>query len=135
MNNRAIQEVKSIGDLVIDKLFNQDDFEIENDPEFGGTDASIGISFIYKGCNGECQVWYHAHSKTEVECLLYSNNERHENSLENLEQAVNDYIGKNLCTYELLDAMRDKARENDLDEWESHGFRDEADYIHWRYGR
>lgn len=33
------------------------------------------------------------------------------------------------------DAVEEYWRDNDLDEWEAHGFRDEADFWRWKEGR
>ena len=47
---------------------------------------------------------------------------------------MQDYLDEYLDTQELLDAMIEDIRESYEDEWQSHGFRDAADYYSWRYG-
>ena len=132
MNQKVTTTIESIGNEVIDKFYEQDDFDIAMDFEYGGTDATIGVHFEFMDCEIDANVWYHANSKTEMEVLLYPKKNGHNLSL--LEEAVNDYVKKNIFEWELLDSMREKARKASYDEWEEHGFRDAADYYHWRYG-
>lgn len=132
MESRKETIIKEIFDKLEDALYEQDEFDIEKEVEFGGVEASISASIEYKNCTIECTVSYHAHSKDWLEVIIYPDNEKH--SFANLEEAVNDYFEKHFDMEALLDEMEDKVIENEEDEWTSHGFRNEADYYHWRYG-
>lgn len=122
--------VKEIFDKVEEALYEQDEFDFEQ--KFGGVDASISASIEYKNTTIQCIVSYHAHNKNWMEVIIEPDNEKH--SLANLEKAVNDYFEKNFDMKALLNEMEDKVIKNEEDEWTSHGFRNEADYYHWRYG-
>ena len=124
--------IKEIFDKIEDALYEQDDFEIERDGEFGGIDASINVTVDYKTCQVQCDISYNAHREDWLELIIYPNNDKHD--LTNLEEAVNDYFAKHFDMRSLLDAMEEKVIEAEEDEWTSHGFRDEADYLRWRFG-
>lgn len=132
MESRKERIIKEIFDKVKEALYEQDDFEIEKDDEFGGIDASINVSVNYKSCCVKCDVSYHAHNNNWLEVIIEHNNDKHD--LSNLEEAANDYFEKHFDERSLLDAMEEKAIEACEDEWTSHGFRNAADYYHWRYG-
>lgn len=117
--------VQNIADLAIDSLFGFDDYDIDGD------DCSIRTFFDFQSCNVDC-TYRHYGRKHDIEILLNPDNDRH--SLELLEDAVNKKVEEKLDCDELLDVILDKARDDSMDEWQSHGFRDEADYYHWRYG-
>lgn len=130
MESRKETIIKEIFDKLEDALYEQDGFDFEQ--KFDGVDASISASIDYKKCAIQCIVSHHAHNKNWMEVIIEPDNEKR--SLTNLEEAVNDYFEKNFDMKALLDEMEDKVIENEEDEWTSHGFRNEADYYHWRYG-
>lgn len=130
MESRKERIIKEIFDKVEEALYEQDEFDFEQ--KFGGVDASISASIEYKKCNIQCIVSHNAHNKDWIEVIIEPDNENH--SLANLEESVNDYFEKHFDMKALLDEMENKAIENEEDEWTSHGFRNEADYYHWRYG-
>lgn len=130
MESRKETIIKEIFDKLEDALYEQDEFDFEQ--KFGGVDASISASIEYKNCNIQCIVSHNARNKNWMEVIIEPDNEKH--SLVKLEEAVNDYFEKNFDMKALLDVMEDKVIENEEDEWTSHGFRNEADYYHWRYG-
>lgn len=132
MESRKETIIKEIFDKLEDALREQDEFNFEQDGEFGGIDAGISASIEYKNATIQCIVSHNAHNKDWMDVIIEPYNERH--SLTNLEEAVNDYFEKNFNMKALLDVMEDKVIENEEDEWTSHGFRNEADYLHWRYG-
>lgn len=132
MESRKETIIKEIFDKLKDALYKQDEFDFEGDCEFGGVDASISASIEYKNATIQCIVSHNAHNKDWMEVIIEPDNEKH--SLANLEEAVNDYFEKNFDMKALLNEMEDKVIENEEDEWTSHGFRNEADYYHWRYG-
>ena len=45
-----------------------------------------------------------------------------------------EYLEKQLAGCVDWDVAEDCWREADMDEWQLHGFRDEADYNRWRFG-
>ena len=52
---------------------------------------------------------------------------------DSLEQAVLEYLNVNITMSDLLSSLLEQLQDSIEDEWESHGFRDAADYYHWRY--
>ena len=149
MNSRAAQVVKAIGNKVIDELYDFDDYKIEYDEGYLYS-ASISVHFGFEFGNGYCDVdvyasWSSRKSgevKLELcgtESVSTSNikdcKERVYKKLDRINDAVLAYVDENLDMEELLGAIEDKYKDDSADEWESHGFRDAADYYHYRYGR
>lgn len=132
---RACELVKNLGEAVTEHLFDiDDDYEYEAD-EYGFYSASIKCSFYFEygnsGCDVFCSVLWG--SDVHIECELEGSEGIHEKvykSLERIEQCVNKYLDENLDTDELLDAIRENYVDSFYDEWNEHGFRDEADYLH-----
>ena len=138
MNKKAEELVKAIGEEIIEKLNKlEDDFDYEYD-EDGLYKASYGVSLTYNYGNSCCDIECSVDCKMyEVECCIYGNEGIHKDrykNLECLEYAVNDYLEKNLDISNLRILMEEKVRESYEDEWESHGFRNAADYYSYRYG-
>lgn len=132
--------VKEIGDHIIDSLNEEKDYFIEYDEGYLDN-AHVSISFYYQygnaGCDVEASVFWSSHSKYTIECLLYGGEGKKEKvykSLSCIEEAVNTYVSDNLDVDCLLDCIEEDYRDFCSDEWNDHGFRDEADYLHWRYG-
>lgn len=127
---RTFDTIKKIGDLAIDSLFAFDDYDIDGD-EYGLYDVSVRTSFdLDNGCNVECDYSYHGGSHN-VEIRLNPSNDSH--YLVRLEEAVNEYVGMHLDMDDLKERICDQAKEDCEDEWQRNGFRDAADYYHWRY--
>ena len=129
MSNRVKKEIEAIGKKVIEGFEGFDEYEA--DPDECYTDYSLSHSFNYKGVDVECSIRWRDTSLQYIEILLYPA-EGH--SMERLEQAVNDYVEENLDEQSLVSNIMDKEREDNMDEWQWHGFRDAADYYHYRYG-
>ena len=135
--------IASLGEAIIEKLYELDDnYTYEADGEFGGFEADCRTGcFEFEYGNGHCEAeasvtWPYG-KKASLEVLLYGSEGHVENTskdLSNLEEAVKEYVDEHLDDDALLDAMLDDLRECYEDEWESHGFRDAADYYSWRYG-
>lgn len=132
--------IQAIGDKIKDNLFELDDnWDYEAD-EFG-REASCRTSFQFEYGNGMCEVeasvtWPYNKSST-LEVLIYGTEGHVENTfkdLSNIEKAVTAYLDEHLDDGDLLDAIVDAVRDCYEDEWQSHGFRDAADYYSWRYG-
>ena len=153
--NKATEVVKTIGDRLIDELFKLDnDISYEPDPEFGGFEASYSAPIYWKYgekgdgiatnivslCSGidiDCTVTWPYHDCANIEVILYGSEGIHEKrykKLDRLQEAVQAYLDEHLDIDSLLSNMQDKLREASMDEWEEHGFRDAADYHHYRYG-
>ena len=140
MSNRE-ELIKSIGDKIVDELFKKvnDEYSIEYD-EYGFDCASINAQFGYEYGNGycdvSCYVSWKSKSSADVECSLdgcEGKKEKCYKKLDRLNDAVQVYVDEHLDTDELLEVIEDDHREACADEWECHGFRNEADYINWRY--
>ena len=100
---------------------------------------SISFDFKYGNsqCNVGCSIWWNSRTSAYIECFVNGGEGIYKNQFKNLdciEKAVQEYVENNLDCECLLDAMEDDLREFYEDEWEQHGFRDAADYYHWRYG-
>ena len=140
-SNKAATVVQEIGDVIIDRLNELDDnYEYECD-EFGFDSASVRIgSIVYLFGNAECEieasVWWSSKKGASIECLLYGAKGIHDEckKLERIEELVQEYVDENLDTDALLDAISESVENSYYDEWNEHGFRDAADYYHWRYG-
>ena len=83
--------------------------------------------------------WYHFSDDSELEVELFSNNtvkvyiyhcdENNERKCPN----IVDYIETNTPDWKDLSSAYDEAAV-EYDEWQEHGFRDEADYWRWKEG-
>lgn len=73
--------------------------------------------------------WRQDDKGTDV--TLYPANEKR--SYFTLEDAINAKVNELLDPDDFRESVLDLESEEDMDEWQSHGFRDEADYYHWRY--
>ena len=141
VTSKREQLIKSIGEKLIDELFKLDnEYKYEAD-EYGFYSASYGVSIYYEygnsGCDIECYVSWESRHTASIECLVYGGEGVHENrfhKLDCIEKAIQGYVEKNLDTEELIEVIEDDIREANMDEWECHGFRDAADYYHYRYG-
>ena len=123
--------VSGIGDRIIDELFGLGDnytCRIEDDRLCGNCRTSFEYRFGNGGCEVECAVWFPA---CEAELALYADGDK---KLTRIEEAVQEYLDEHLDTKELADTIYDDIIDGYLDEWQLHGFRDAADYYHWRYG-
>ena len=129
MSQRVNNEIEAIGKKVIEGFENFDEYDLDADECY--TDFSLSHSFNYKDVDVDCSIRWRNSSLQYIEVLLYPA-EGH--SLERLEQAVNEYVENNLDEQSLICNVIDKAEEDSMDEWQSHGFRDAADYYHYRYG-
>ena len=121
--------IEDIGKKVIEQLYDFDNNEYEyyggcNEPDcVEGPSASMHFVFKYNEHFVTVSVSY----RDYVEVLF------EDDEYENLEQAVNDYVEKEFDESHWLACVQEDVRDNSLDEWQSHGFRDAADYYHWRY--
>lgn len=137
---KAKKLIKSIGDAIInefDALDNEFNYEYDED---GLNNASYIVSFGYEYgdtvCDIDAGVYWGSNREADVEVMLYANDGKFgkQKKLDRLEEAVQDYVNANLDTDAMLEAMEEQLRDASMDEWERHGFRDAADYYHYRYG-
>lgn len=141
MNKRETL-IKTIGDKLIDGLYELDDnYTYEADGEFGGREAdcesSAYIEFGNGACDAECTVVWPYNKCASIEVILHGTEGIHEKrykNIDNINDAVQEYIEKNLDVDVLLDAMLDDLRESSMDEYQRNGFASERDYLQWRYG-
>lgn len=122
--------VKKIGDAILDELYDFDNNEYEYDGGCYEHDCiegpSASMSFCFKF--HDHYVTVSVRSNDYIEILFEDDN------YENLEKAVNEYVEKEFDDNDWLSQVEDDVRDNSLDEWLQHGFRDAADYYHYRYG-
>lgn len=127
--------IEAIGTAIKDAIEEQDDYEYEPGcQDADGSypqEASISVDITFSNAEIYCGVSWRG-CTGRIECSIYPSNNKH--SLENIEKAVNEWLKKNLDTDALLDGILDSVEDAYEDEWTSHGFRDEADYINYRYG-
>lgn len=134
--------IETISKAIEEELFELDDnYDYDCDCEFGGFEASCRTGcFEFEFGTGKCEIeatvtWPY-HKAPSIEVLIYGYEGKVENAfkdLSNIEKAVQDYMDKHLDFQALLDAMTEDLSKANEDEWQSHGFRDAADYYHWRY--
>ena len=124
------QVIENIGKKVIEQLYDFNNNEYEYDGgcyEPGCVEGpSASMHFAFKYNNHFVTVSVSSGNYIEV---LFEDDE-----YENLENAVNDYVEKEFDDNDWLASVQEDVRDNSLDEWQSHGFRDAADYYHYRYG-
>lgn len=134
--------IADIGKQLIDDLYKLNDtFERDFCDESGTRSYSFRtrITYEYGGKEYEVQVWAdwpHVGENTlEVEITGGCGKNGHWKYYDSLQQAIVAYLRTNLSMNELLSSLLEQMRDNTYDEWDDHGFRDEADYNNWRYGR
>ena len=121
MNRNEI--ITDIGERLTDAIYElNDSFEWDFCEESGSRSHSCTacIKYEYGGKEYDVQVWA---------CWPHIGK-----YYDSLEQAVVEYLNANLSMSDLLSSLLEQLRDSTEDEWESHGFRDAADYYHWRYG-
>ncbi len=131
---RRIDEVvKKIADKVSEALFEaQGDYDVEMD-EGEIESASVYADFNFGTCEVECDYYYgRGKDETYVEVMLYPAGENH--SLERLELAVNEKVNEQFDFDKMFNGIEKSVQDSNEDEWQLHGFRDEADYLRYRYG-
>lgn len=133
--------IQAIGDKIIEKLYELDDnYSYEADEYGREADCRTGcFQFEYGNahCEVEASVTWPYNKSSELEVLIYGTEGHVENAfkdLSNIEKAVTAYLDEHLDDDALMDAILDDVRDCYEDEWQSHGFRDAADYYSWRYG-
>lgn len=123
--------IEGIGKKVIDKFFDFDDngFSFEGvfvEPHNEIREAeSLSISFTMSV------------GKHDVDCFLNMTGKKvnsleavfADGGLDNIEEAVNEYILQNMNTDELMSLALDKTEEDSMDEYQRNGFSGYADYI------
>lgn len=127
--------IRNIGEKVIERFF---DFESNGyelvggvcEPHNGICEAdSLSIYFIINvgGHDIDCSINMDGYKVNYLEAIF------EDYGYENIEKALNEYIWSALDTKSLFDNAIDDMRKNSLDEWQAHGFRNEADYNRYRY--
>ena len=114
-------ELKKLIDDLSQELFNEMCQGCEYDDYY-----SIALN---TESNGYINVWYGLLGglwDIEVTVEHGDDNNRHETP--NLEEFLESRIDID------WDAVKEYWRDNNLDEWQAHGFRDEADFWHWKEG-
>ena len=135
MNERIKQTIEKVGNKVMDFLydFDNNDYELDGgccEPENGIYEApSISIRGRVTIFGHEVTVGVDTRGGGYIEVLF------EDDEYENLEEAVNGYVKHTLDLRDLHASAVDHYGSNYMDEWQAHGFRDEADYNRWRYGR
>ena len=122
--------IKELGELCLDALYQLEDCDYEFDDGYLET-ASCGSHLQFGSAEVNVSYWYGS-GKESVEVEIYKD----EGSvfLNNLADAVEKYCNENLDAQLIRDYFFEQAEEDNEDEWQRNGFRDAADYYHWRYG-
>lgn len=80
--------------------------------------------------HGQIEVYYHkVNGDWNLDVYVYHDDDDNEHETPNLEAYLADKIDID------RDAVEEYWRDYNMDEWQSHGFRDEADFWHWKEGR
>lgn len=79
--------------------------------------------------DGTIEVFYfRKNGKWQIEVCIYQDNDKGV-ELTNFQKYLENNIEVD------WDAVEEQWQENEMDEWQAHGFRDEADFWHWKEGR
>ena len=139
MNRNDI--ITDIGECLIDELYIlTDSFQLDYSDESDSTNAShtACIKYEYGGKEYDVQVWaswsHTGDTSLEVEITGGKGKAGRWKYYDSLEQAIVEYLKTNLLMSDLLIELLNQLREDSYDYWDDHGFRDAADYYHWRYG-
>ena len=117
--------IKKIGDLVIDNFF---DFG-SNEYVLDDNEARMTFLCDYNHHTIYGSVLVRGGKLIYIEVLLEDGGE-----YENVEKAVNEYVEAKFDANEWYSLCVEDYRDNTMDEWQRNGFRDEADYWHYRLG-
>ena len=85
-------------------------------------------SFKFSLCTDDGEIEVELTGEWRVDVTIYHGNFDNEHELPNLTKFLEEKIGPD------WEAVQDYWREREMDEWESHGFRDEADFWRWKEG-
>ena len=139
MNRNEI--ITDIGERLTDALYELNDsfeWDYDDDRDSRSNSCSACIKYEYGGKKYDVQVWaswpHIGDSSLEVEISGGKGKAGRWKYYDSLEQAVVEYLNENLSMSDLLSNLLEQIRDATEDEWESHGFRDAADYYSWRYG-
>ena len=128
--------IEIIGEKILNELFDFDNnsYNVEktdpNHPEVYDT-TEVSMSF-----NGDMnkRYFYDGSVKVVNGKLSYIEVFDDDKKYPNIENAVQEYINEKFDADEwYTEVLADNSRYCE-DEWQSHGFRDEADYLHYRMG-
>lgn len=125
--------IENIGKWAIEQLFDIQNHEYEYEgacyePEnnlYEPAKASVSFYAEYKGHDVSLYVSYGSDKIVEV---FFDEDNR-----DNINDALEKYMNDNFDFKEFFSLIQDDVRENSMDEWQSHGFADEADYLRYRY--
>lgn len=125
--------IEIIGKKVLDELykFDNNDYNIEKtDPNFPEVYDTTEASMDF---NGDLNKRYFFNGSVKVVNgrLGYIEVFDYDEQYPNIEKAVQEYVNANFNADEWYSELIDYNESLCEDEWQSHGFRDEADY--WRY--
>lgn len=124
--------IEKIGDWCIEQIFDFDRNECEYEsgcvePENGVYEKPSVSVYAKEYFNGHFVNMSANTSDNSVEILF------EDDEYENLEKAVNDYVAEKLDFDDLFYCARDDYEEHNMSIFERNGFRNEADYNHYRY--
>lgn len=128
---KATKLIESIGEIIVENIMNLDEaYELVNDGDYKGRRCST--SFVYDCGNVaidvECVVNVDDRYDKAIQCFICDKN------VPTFENALTEYVKSKIDIDTLSDIISDYCSTADYDEWNEHGFRDEQDYIHWKYG-
>lgn len=128
--------IKKIGDLVIENFFDFDKNEYEYEGEcsepwngiYEPASASMSIVVNYNCYDIDCSIKEFSGKRKYVEAVFSDKNRP------NIEMALEKYLKENIAEGEFFTEVEDDYRDRTMDEWQRNGFRNEADYWHYRLG-
>lgn len=139
---RRNEIIKEIGDSLTDAInVLTDSFSQDYCEESGSRSYECSATIKYE-CGGKEYVvgawaeWPHFGAPSlEVEISGGIGKAGRWKYYDSLQEAIVVYLYANISMPDLLGSLLEQLRDSEEDEWERHGFRDEADYVRWRYGR
>lgn len=111
MEHKIIDDcIEAIQKAIQDEL----EYDAQADSAVACVDTNDGYIDLYSGFDGN------------TADVVHEDDKEHDNST--LEKAIADAMPDfSVCSESV-------NQDNEYDEWDDHGFRDEQDYIHWKYG-
>lgn len=118
--------IENIGEKFLKEFFDfTNEYTLEYDEEYGCNEAGMDFVSDYNHHTINGSVCVRNGRLIFIEVTL-------EDEYENIENAVNDYVEAHFDSGEWYSLCVEDYRNNTMDEWQRNGFRDEADFWHYK---
>ena len=103
-------------------------YEPDNEPKSFGATINTNDGYI--------DLWMTREKYGHYSCeALISHDDEAKNVPERYLKNFETFLSEQLADCIDWDALEEKFQYDTMDEWQAHGFRDEADFWHWKEGR